>query len=61
MCYLLGITDVDPLSGIYRCTFPNPLRDDFNDVDIDFEHWRQKNIMERIPKWSGKTARIQIT
>ena len=60
VCYLLGITDVDPVKwNIPVARFLNPLRDDLPDVDIDFEHWRQKDIMERIfKKWPGKTARI---
>jgi len=37
----------------------NPLRDDLPDVDIDFEHWRQGEVMNRIfKKWPGKTARL---
>jgi len=37
----------------------NPLRDDLPDVDIDFEHHRQTEVMERIfRKWPGKTARL---
>ena len=51
VCYLLGITDVDPVKwNIPVARFLNPLRDDLPDVDIDFEHWRQKDIMERIFK-----------
>ena len=33
----------------------NPLRDDLPDVDIDFEHWRQHDVMERIFK-SGEAS-----
>jgi len=37
----------------------NPLRDDLPDVDIDFEHWRQEDVMRRIfKKWPGMTARL---
>ena len=60
VCYLLGITDVDPIEWrIPVARFMNPFRDDLPDVDIDFEHWRQTEVMERIfKKWPGKTARL---
>ena len=60
ICYLLGITDVDPIKWkIPVARFMNPLRDDLPDVDIDFEHWRQGEVMNRIfKKWPGKTARL---
>ena len=60
VCYLLGITDVDPIQWrIPVARFMNPLRDDLPDVDIDFEHHRQTQVMERIfRKWPGKTARL---
>jgi len=35
------------------------LRDDLPDVDIDFPHWQQNAVMQRIfDKWPGKSARI---
>ena len=60
ICYLLGITDVDPIKwNIPVARFMNPLRDDLPDVDIDFEHWRQGDVMQRIfKKWPGKSARL---
>ena len=60
VCYLLGITDVDPIKwNIPVARFMNPMRDDLPDVDIDFEHHRQTQVMERIfRKWPGKTARL---
>ena len=60
VCYLLGITDVDPIKwNIPVARFMNPMRDDLPDVDIDFEHHRQTEVMERIfRKWPGKTARL---
>ena len=60
VCYLLGITDVDPVKWqIPVARFMNPMRDDLPDVDIDFEHWRQTEVMNRIfKKWPGKTARL---
>ena len=60
VCYLLGITDVDPIKWrIPVARFMNPMRDDLPDVDIDFEHHRQLEVMNRIfKKWPGKTARL---
>jgi DNA polymerase III alpha subunit len=60
VCYLLGITDVDPVEwGIPIARFLNPERDDLPDVDIDFPHYRQEEVMERIfKKWPGRSARI---
>jgi DNA polymerase III alpha subunit len=60
VCYLLGITDIDPIDwNIPVARFLNPLRDDLPDVDIDFPHHKQDEVMQRIfAKWPGKTARI---
>ena len=60
ICYLLGITDVDPIKwNIPVARFMNPLRDDLPDVDIDFPHHKQEEVMERIfKKWPGRSARI---
>ncbi len=60
ICYLLGITDVDPVEwGIPIARFLNPTRDDLPDVDIDFPHHRQEEVMNRIFKhWPGRSARI---
>ena len=60
VCYLLGITDVDPIKwDIPVARFMNPLRDDLPDVDIDFPHWQQEEVMKRIfKKWPGKSARL---
>ncbi len=60
VCYLLGITDVDPIKwNIPVARFMNPLRDDLPDVDMDFPHWQQEEVMNRIfKKWPGKSARL---
>jgi len=60
VCYLLGITDVDPIKWqIPVARFMNPMRDDLPDVDIDFQHHKQGEVMNRIfSKWPGKTARL---
>lgn len=60
VCYLLGITDVDPIKWrIPVARFLNPLRDDLPDVDIDFPHWQQDRVMQTIfAQWPGRSARI---
>ena len=60
VCYLMGITDVDPIEwNIPLARFLNPLRDDLPDVDIDVPHHKQELAMQRIfTAWPGRTARI---
>jgi len=60
VCYLMGITDVDPVEwNIPLARFLNPLRDDLPDVDIDVPHYLQAKAMQRIfDAWPGKSARI---
>lgn len=60
VCYLMAITDVDPIEWkIPFARFLNPLRDDLPDVDIDVPHHKQELAMQRIfNAWPGRTARI---
>ena len=60
VCYLMAITDVDPIEWrIPLARFLNPFRDDLPDVDIDVPHHQQELAMQRIfDAWPGKTARI---
>jgi DNA polymerase-3 subunit alpha len=60
VCYLMGITDVDPIEwNIPLARFLNPFRDDLPDVDIDVPHHQQALAMQRIfNAWPGRTARI---
>jgi len=60
VCYLMAITDVDPIEWrIPLARFLNPFRDDLPDVDIDVPHHQQALAMQRIfDAWPGKTARI---
>jgi DNA polymerase III alpha subunit len=60
VCYLMAITDVDPIEWrIPLARFLNPLRDDLPDVDIDVPHHQQARAMQRIfDAWPGRTARI---
>lgn len=60
ICWLLGISDVDPIKErIPLSRFMNPKRDDLPDIDLDFPHWQQTTVMNRIFKhWSGRSARV---
>lgn len=60
ICYLLGIGDVDPVAErIPLSRFMNPKRDDLPDIDLDFPHWQQINVMNRIfRRWPGQSARV---
>ena len=60
ICWLLGISNVDPiLERIPLSRFMNPKRDDLPDIDLDFPHWQQETVMNRIFKnWPGQSARV---
>ena len=60
LCYLLGIGDVDPVAErIPLSRFMNPKRDDLPDIDLDFPHWQQETVMNRIYRhWPGQSARV---
>jgi len=60
ICYLMGISDVDPVKEhIPLARFMNPKRDDLPDIDLDFPHWQQETVMNRIfNKWKGQSARV---
>jgi len=60
LCWLLGISDVDPIQErIPLSRFMNPKRDDLPDIDLDFPHWQQETVMNRIFKrWPGQSARV---
>ena len=37
----------------------NPKRDDLPDIDLDFPHWKQEEVMNRVfRKWPGQSARV---
>ena len=59
-CYLLGITDVDPVEhSIPLARFLNPLRDDLPDIDVDFGQKFHKEVLNRIyAHWPGRAARL---
>lgn len=60
VCYLLGITDVDPVAhDIPLARFMNPLRDDLPDIDVDYGQKFHKTVLERIyAHWPGRAARL---
>ena len=60
VCYLMGITDVDPIEwNIPLARFLNPHRDDLPDVDIDVPHHKQELAMQRVfDTWPTQSARI---
>ena len=60
VCYLMGITDVDPIEwNIPLARFLNPYRDDLPDVDIDIPHHKQELAMQRVfDRWPTQSARI---
>ena len=60
ICWLLGISSVDPIrERIPLSRFMNPKRDDLPDIDLDFPHWQQETVMNRIfRRWPGQSARV---
>jgi DNA polymerase III alpha subunit len=60
VCYLLGITHIDPLlHGIQLARFMNQGRTDLPDIDIDVPYNRREEIYGRIAvTWPGAVARI---
>ena len=60
VCYLLGITDIDPvLEKISLARFMHEKREDIPDIDIDFPTHLRNDIFKKIyENWDGKVARI---
>lgn len=60
VCWLMGISDLDPVAeNIPIARFMNPKRDDLPDIDLDFPHWQQATVMNRIfRRWPGQSARV---
>jgi hypothetical protein len=60
VCYLLGITDSDPIAeGISLARFMHAARDDLPDIDMDFPHNQRDEIYLRIfATWPQRVARI---
>jgi DNA polymerase III alpha subunit len=60
VCYLLGITHIDPLLyGIELARFMNTARTDIPDIDIDVPYNRREEIYKRIAEtWPEQVARV---
>lgn len=60
VCWLLGISDVDPVKyKIPLARFINPLRDDLPDIDIDYGSKYHTEVLNRIYRhWPGRAARL---
>lgn len=60
LCYLLGISHVDPVKHNIRfARFLNEFRDQLPDIDFDFPHHMRNDVFMRIEmKWPHKVARI---
>jgi DNA polymerase III subunit alpha len=51
VCYSIGITDVDPIEyDLLFFRFINPERNDFPDIDTDFEDRRRKEVKDYLKK-----------
>lgn len=60
VCYLLGITDIDPIEhNIDVSRFMHQFREDEPDIDIDFPHYLQSLAHQRVyDKWPTLAYRI---
>lgn len=59
VCYALGITQVDPLEyGLLFSRFVDPERDDYPDIDMDFQKSRRPEVKEYIRRRYGHVASI---
>lgn len=59
VCYALGITDVDPIEhGLLFFRFINPERNDFPDIDTDYEDRRRGEVKEYLIKEYKHVASI---
>jgi DNA polymerase-3 subunit alpha len=59
VCYALGITEVDPIKyDLLFFRFINPERNDFPDIDTDFEDRRRKEVKEYLKKRFKHVASI---
>lgn len=59
VCYAMGITDVDPIKyNLLFFRFINPERNDFPDIDTDFEDRRRKEVKDYLKKKFKNVASI---
>ena len=51
VCFLLGITEIDPLkNGLLFERFLDETRSDYPDIDLDFPDYRREEIIQYISK-----------
>ena len=59
VCYLLGITDIDPLEhGLLFFRFINPERNDFPDIDTDIQDSRRDEVKDYLVRQYRHVASI---
>ncbi len=60
VCYLLGISNVDPVKyNISFARFLNNYRDNLPDIDFDFPHYLRDEVFLKLElKWPNQVARI---
>lgn len=59
LCYALRITEVDPIyDGLLFFRFINPERNDYPDIDLDFEDARRGEVKEYLRRKYGHAAAI---
>jgi DNA polymerase-3 subunit alpha len=59
LCYVLGITDIDPIKhGLLFFRFINPERNDFPDIDTDIQDSRRDEVKEYLVKQYRHVASI---
>lgn len=62
VAYLIGITSVDPIEhGLIFERFINPDRNDYPDIDMDFEDARRREIIDYIIQKYGRENVCQIS
>lgn len=62
VCYALGITEVDPIKyGLLFFRFINPERNDYPDIDSDFEDRRRGEVKEYLRRQFTNVASIATT
>jgi error-prone DNA polymerase len=56
ICFCMGITEVDPMSGsrLLFARFISTSRDEPPDIDVDFEHARREEVIQHIYERYGK-------
>src|SRR3546814_17965465 len=60
VCFLLGVTSVDPMQHeLLFSRFMSAERDEPPDIDVDFEHGRREEVIQHISDPYGKSGKAQ--